>query len=931
MEAERTRVSDAQRGHAMPLGLRRGELLVSAVYLLAALALSRIGGSAGSFSPAHATLYVVGLAIASQVRFDVGAGFTVPTQTVFVPMLFALPVPVVPLLIPPALALGMVPRILRGEVSGSWLLTAVGNSWFAIGPAFVLLVAGVHSPDGQWSILLLALGAQFAGDFAASVVRERLFGDLDIGELLEEVRPIYAIDLGLSLVGLAVALAAIGAHSQLPALLIAPLFVILRFFSRERRERLQQLTELSDAYQGTALLLGDVVEADDAYTGEHSKGVVRLALDVAAELGLDADRKRNVEFAALLHDVGKIAVPNQIINKPGKLDEREWAIVKTHTIEGQKMLEKIGGLMCEVGRIVRASHEHWDGGGYPDGLRGEAIPIEARIVAACDAFNAMTTTRSYRKAMPLSAAIAELRRCAESQFDPDVVSALLGAVSTSRVIDPRQALEDPAEQRAAVAVAADAPPAARAESASRLAPRELDLATAADASTVNATTAATGSLGLRSPTLPLVQERDRASLRAKGERGEPATPASPPGLQVAEAEVIHGLARLAVDFAANVQSGQVVEVSGELGHVDVIRAIVAAAYRRGASFVDARISDPVLERTRICAGPEDDIGHVPGWEAERIRDLARQKGASILVTGPTLPTLFDDLDPCKVAQAEVGPSAQWREAERAINWTVIPAATTGWAKQLRPELPDDEALRALWSDLAHACRLDESDPSAAWRARLTALRERAEWLSALQLDEVRLRGPGTDLRIGLVPGARWECPQMTTPDGVAFLPNLPTEEVYTTPDPARVCGYVSLTGPVFIGGRLVEDVRLRFENGRVVDISGPSEVSALRAFTERDEGAARLGELALVDSDSRIALLKRTFCDTLLDENAASHIALGRGFPQLVPPARAAGVNESDHHLDMMFGSPRIQVTATDRHGDSHALLRDGHWAQEAS
>jgi putative nucleotidyltransferase with HDIG domain len=209
---------------------------------------------------------------------------------------------------------------------------------------------------------------------------------------------------------------------------------VLQVFSSERQERLEQLVELQDAYQGTALLLGDVVEADDTYTGEHSKSVVRLALDVAEELALDADRKRNVQFSALLHDVGKIAVPKEIINKPGPLDDEQWAIMKTHTIEGQRLLERIGGVMREIGRIVRASHERWDGDGYPDELCGEEIPLEARIVSACDAFSAMTTTRSYRRAMSVSLAVAELQRCAGSHFDPRVVEALVGVVSAKEAV-----------------------------------------------------------------------------------------------------------------------------------------------------------------------------------------------------------------------------------------------------------------------------------------------------------------------------------------------------------------------------------------------------------------------------------------------------------------------------------------------------------------
>jgi putative nucleotidyltransferase with HDIG domain len=429
-EAARARDFQFKRARPMDDKRRRGALLVGGGFAIAAITMAAIAGVQG-FSPEVAALYVLAIAVAGHVRFDVGAGFTVPTQAIFVPMLFALPPSIVPLLIPLALALGMSPAIVRGEISSSWLVTALANSWFAIGPALVLVLADDHNPAGRWLVLLLALAAQFACDFAASFVRERLYGGPPMRELLEEYRPVYAIDLALSALGLAIAFATIVAHSQLALLLIAPLFAMLRFFSNERHERLVQLAELNDAYQGTALLLGDVVEADDAYTGEHCKGVVRLSLEVARELGLDADRQRNVEFGALLHDIGKITVPKEIINKPSELDEHEWAIIKTHTIEGQRMLETIGGFMSEIGRIVRASHEHWDGSGYPDGLSEDAIPLEARIVSTCDAFNAMTTTRSYRKAMAPTDARAELLRCAGTQFDPTVVRALLAVSGSS--------------------------------------------------------------------------------------------------------------------------------------------------------------------------------------------------------------------------------------------------------------------------------------------------------------------------------------------------------------------------------------------------------------------------------------------------------------------------------------------------------------------
>ncbi len=437
IESERARTSFLRQGQRMDVAERRGELIVGGSFACAALMLAATAGGEGwgSYrSIAVAALYVVCLAVAGRIRIDVGSGFTVPTQAVFVPLLFAAPLPLVPLLVALSLALGMTPGVLRGHIPPSRLLTVPANSWFSFGPALVLLLAHHTSPANladprSLVILLLALAAQFACDFAANAVRERLCGGIGIRELIVEVREVYLIDAALAPLGLLVAIA--GAHQRWAVLLIAPLFAILRIFSRERRTRLEQLIELGDAYRGTALVLGDVVEADDAYTGEHCRGVVRLALEVAAALGLDAHRARNVEFGALLHDVGKIAVPKEIVNKPGKLDPDEWEIIKTHTIEGQRMLERVGGFMREVGEIVRSSHERWDGAGYPDGLRAEAIPLEARIVSACDAFNAMTTTRSYRTAMSLADALAELTSCAGTQFDPQVVNALVAVVGVN--------------------------------------------------------------------------------------------------------------------------------------------------------------------------------------------------------------------------------------------------------------------------------------------------------------------------------------------------------------------------------------------------------------------------------------------------------------------------------------------------------------------
>jgi putative nucleotidyltransferase with HDIG domain len=426
-ESERLRASFAGRAQRMLDAERGAELIVGAGFVAAALALALLGGWDRGLSLPLAALYVVGVAATGEVRFDIGAGFTVPTQALFVPMLFAVPVSLVPLLVALSLALGMAPAIAARSVPLSRILTVPGNSWFAVGPSLVLVLAHDLRPDARWGVLALALAAQFTCDFTANAVRERLCSGLTVSELAAEVRQVYLIDLALAPLGLAVAIAAVG--RPWAVLLIVPLFGVLRWFSQERRARLEQLIELNDAYRGTALLLGDVVEADDTYTGEHCKDVVRLALDLARELRLDVDEQRTVEFGALLHDIGKIAVPKEIVNKPGKLDPREWEIIKTHTVEGQRMLERVGGFMGKVGRIVRCHHERWDGGGYPDGLCGEDIPLEARIISCCDAFNAMTTNRPYRKAMPNAVALAELVEHAGTQFDPQVVAALASVLA----------------------------------------------------------------------------------------------------------------------------------------------------------------------------------------------------------------------------------------------------------------------------------------------------------------------------------------------------------------------------------------------------------------------------------------------------------------------------------------------------------------------
>ena len=364
--AEQARIAVAAHGRRAGVAQREGtvELLFGTGFLVAVVALWQIAGAPVSeIDAVPALACILCLAVAVHVAFAVGDGYTVPTQLAFVPLLFTLPPALVPPAVVVALVVARVPAVAAGRWPASRLLLVPGDAWFAIGPAVVLAAAGTHSLSHLNVLVVVAvLLAQVLSEAAAWAVRERLLGGAGLREQLGELW-IHGVDLALTPVALVVAL---GMEERPWAVLaFLPLLGVLAFFSRERRERLASLTELNDAYRGTALVLGDVVRADDTYTGEHSQGVVALAMDVGRALNLDAGQRRNLEFGALLHDVGKVAIPKEIINKPGKLDPAEWAIVKTHTVEGQRMLDRVGGFMRDVGLIVRSHHERWDGAVTP--------------------------------------------------------------------------------------------------------------------------------------------------------------------------------------------------------------------------------------------------------------------------------------------------------------------------------------------------------------------------------------------------------------------------------------------------------------------------------------------------------------------------------------------------------------------------------------
>ena len=388
-------------------------------------------------------------------------------------------------------------------------------------------------------------------------------------------------------------------------------------------------------------------------------------------------------------------------------------------------------------------------------------------------------------------------------------------------------------------------------------------------------------------------------------------------------------ADLIVNFGANVQPGQVVAVGGEPGKEPFVRAIAAAAYQAGAKFVDASYWDLHVKRARLLYADPDTLDYVPPWYGERLLGLADMRGARIGLTGPGDPGALDGVDPERAGRDQMPFLKESAKVvnDRTTNWTAAPAPTEAWAMLVHPDLEPGQALDRLWEQILHVLRLDEPDPVAAWRRRADTLVDAAARLTERRLDAIRFQGPGTDLTVGLLPSSRWQAARFETIDGIEHMPNLPTEEVFTTPDPQRVDGVVRSTKPLFLAGKVVSGLDVRFEGGRAVQIDADENAELLRAYAERDAGAARLGEVALVDREGRIGALDTVFFDTLLDENAASHIALGSAYLFTVEDeAEHPRANESAIHVDFMIGGDDVDVTGLTAEGAEVPVLRGGSW-----
>jgi aminopeptidase len=336
-----------------------------------------------------------------------------------------------------------------------------------------------------------------------------------------------------------------------------------------------------------------------------------------------------------------------------------------------------------------------------------------------------------------------------------------------------------------------------------------------------------------------------------------------------------------------------------------------------------------VKRERIAHAAEETLDYAPPWMSQRLLHLSDEHAARITLSGPHAPRALEGLDPARAGRDLLPylPETGVVVNRRTTNWTIVPVPTPDWAEVVYPELSPADAYQRLWEAVSHVCRLDTEDTEAAWLDRIADLKDSADRLTERRFDALRLHGPGTDVTIGLLPSSAWQAGDFVTVDGLRHLPNLPTEETFTTPDPDRVEGHVSATMPLELAGSVISGIRVEFEGGRATRIDADRGAEALRAATASDDGASRLGEIALVDGRGRVGPLGTTFFDTLIDENAATHIALGGAYEHPVEDDEdKKRINTSRIHVDFMIGSPELAVDGITRDGDVVPVLCDGSW-----
>jgi aminopeptidase len=382
-------------------------------------------------------------------------------------------------------------------------------------------------------------------------------------------------------------------------------------------------------------------------------------------------------------------------------------------------------------------------------------------------------------------------------------------------------------------------------------------------------------------------------------------------------------AELTVRVGANVQKGQEVFIQAIVEHAPLVRALTRQAYRAGASYVNVLYRDQHVRRAMIELGPDEALTYSPEWVKVAIESSGDQ--AFIATAGDPEPELLADLDGRRVGRArmlEVSEIINRQLAERSVNWTIVASPNEGWARQIFDE-PD---LERLWEAVSYCMRLDEADPVAAWQGHIARLDRRAAAMTELQPDAIRYRGPGTDLTVGLIPGAVWTGGAATTASGIDFVANMPTEEVFTTPDRERSDGTIRSSQPLVLAGQIVRGLELTLEGGQIVHADAEQGADVVRGELATDEGANRLGELALVTKESRVGQTGLTFFNTLFDENATCHIAYGLGIAEAFEGEPPPQMNVSHVHTDFMVGGPELEVDAVLADGTAVPLIRDEEW-----
>jgi aminopeptidase len=388
-------------------------------------------------------------------------------------------------------------------------------------------------------------------------------------------------------------------------------------------------------------------------------------------------------------------------------------------------------------------------------------------------------------------------------------------------------------------------------------------------------------------------------------------------------ERLERYAELVVRVGANVQPGQEVFLLANVEHHDLARALARQAYRAGAAYVHSLYQDGHVRRAMIELGSDEALTYSPEW----LKTFAEAMSGNAMIgtTGDPEPELLADLDGERVGRAvplELVQIRMRQMSENSVNWCGVGAPNEGWARQVFGE-PDVERL---WEKVAFCMRLDEPDPVAAWQEHLARLEERSRALNDLHADALRYRAPGTDLTVGLLPYARWMSGATDTAAGIRYVANMPTEEVFTSPDARRAEGTIRSTMPLALAGQIVRGLELTLEGGRIVHVEAETGADVVRAHLETIENADRLGELALVTRESRVGQSGMLFYDTLFDENATCHIAYGMGLPFLVEGEPDEGLNVANMHVDFMVGGPELEVDALLADGTAVPLVRDETW-----